>query len=251
MSNPLFKTCLQGITFFRGDNLEFDGLRELAKVLATNQTWTYLGLHNSLFNEDNMRELSHALSVNQTLTHLDVSYTYLGPEGIHMLGLNHTLTKLNLHRACIRDQEAHDLADALCLNHTLTDLDLGDNQISNRGAQDLAHMLSVNRTLTHLDLNNNPIGVCGELFIVEGLQSNETLTHLGIYGKHVIPWINQNRQRINQQRDKAFREVLQEPNNKLRNIIDHYVIEDILTMSQIPMMKIYSSRGDCVPMAST
>ena len=139
----------------------------------------------------------------------------------------------------ISDIGVHDLAQALLTNQTLTHLDLFWNQIGHEGVHDLAQMLWTNQTLTHLNSDNH-IGAEGAHDLAQALLTNQTLTHYqidpGLMGD-VIPTVNRHRQMIQQQRETAFRETLQDPTNRLSQWIDGYVIEEILSEVSDPIIK--------------
>ena len=77
------------------------------------------------------------------------------------LGVNSTITSLNIGGNNIEDEGATELAEALKVNKSITTLDLRDNNIGPEGAIALAEALTVNSSITSLDLDNNKIGATG------------------------------------------------------------------------------------------
>jgi hypothetical protein len=80
------------------------------------------------------------------------------------LGVNTTLTKLNLWGNSIGGAGAASLAGAPGANTTLTELNLERNTIGDAGAASVADALGANTTLAKLDLGLTSIGAAGAIF---------------------------------------------------------------------------------------
>eukprot|EP00747_Dinoflagellata_sp_TGD_P092328 gnl/TRDRNA2_/TRDRNA2_165377_c0_seq1.p1 gnl/TRDRNA2_/TRDRNA2_165377_c0~~gnl/TRDRNA2_/TRDRNA2_165377_c0_seq1.p1 ORF type:complete len:200 (+),score=22.84 gnl/TRDRNA2_/TRDRNA2_165377_c0_seq1:368-967(+) len=92
------------------------------------------------------------------------------------LGLNRTVTTLDLSRNELGDAGAERIAAALECNSTLTSVNLSQNGIGDHGAECIAAALERNNTLTTVFLRSNPIGQKGAERIAAALERNTTVT---------------------------------------------------------------------------
>ncbi|KAF8966212.1 hypothetical protein BGZ46_000404, partial [Entomortierella lignicola] len=133
---------------------------------------------------DDFRVLVNSLGVNNTLTTLNLRYNSIGKQGAitlsEALKTNNTLTTLNLESNSIGKEGALALSEALKTNTTLNTLDLESNSIGKEGALALSKALKTNTTLVALNLRYNSIGREGALALSEALKTNNTLTNLNL-----------------------------------------------------------------------
>ncbi|XP_067050478.1 NLR family CARD domain-containing protein 3-like isoform X2 [Acropora muricata] len=146
-------------------------------VALTYSDWPFL-LNSSL------STLCLALGVNTSLTSLDLYDDFIGHKGTNSLSQalreNTYLTSLRLHRSSITDEGANSLSKALRVNTSLTSLDLSHNRIKDEGANSLSEALRVNTSLTSLRLYRNSIADEGANSLSKALRVNTSLTSLDL-----------------------------------------------------------------------
>ena len=124
------------------------------------------------------------VGVNSSLTELDLSFNDIDDTGAKSLSQAHTvnssLTSLDLCSNRIGDAGAKSLSHALTLNSNLTSLSLRGNNIGDTGAESLSQALTVNSSLTDLDLRRNRIGYNGAASFSKALKRNSSLTSLDL-----------------------------------------------------------------------
>ena len=111
--------------------------------------------------------LAQGLSVNNSL-----SFWILLEEQIQALGVNTSLSSLNLGSNAIGHGGANLLAQALRVNTSLSSLDLGSNSIGDEEANLLAQALRVNTSLYSLDLGSYSINDYGANVLAQALRVN-------------------------------------------------------------------------------
>ena len=141
-----------------------------------------------LFNSS-LSTLCLALGVNTSLTSLDLYGNFIGHKGANSLSealrVNTSLTSLGLYRNSIADEGANSLSESLRVNTSLTSLDLSRNSIGGEGANSLSEALRVNTSLTALDLSANLIREEGANSLSEALRVNTSLTSLALSGNRI------------------------------------------------------------------
>lgn len=187
-------------------NIGDDGAVPLALGLKANTTLTTLNLSSNNLWEKGITAIAMALRENTTLRTLHIAYNnfddreaeeedapfqesaqaplenkggfFLG----QMLGINHTLTTLDLESCEINFEIAQYLARGLGANTALTTLSLQENKLGDESASALARALQTNQTLTSLNLAANYIGDHGTSALAQALCTNTTLTSLDLSG---------------------------------------------------------------------
>ncbi|CAF4009615.1 unnamed protein product, partial [Adineta steineri] len=88
-----------------------------------------------------------------------------------------TITKMDLRRKNIDDNDIKFVSEALHNNETITDLDLSQNKIGNTGAQHLAEALQNNKSSSmltnHYGGQRNRTGVEGAKYFADALKTNK------------------------------------------------------------------------------
>ena len=186
------------------------GAKALARGLQSNRAFEYLNLSQNLGGDTVAVALAQALESECVIKYLDLSQgcgatkksvpfpesdgvrvELIGPSGAlalaRGLGMNCSLTFLDLHGNAIGNAGAAAIAEALQLNCTLTQLNIRDNIVGDSGAEALGRALKSNRTLKHLNLKFNNISDLGAEAIAKALQSSGiqlTCLYLGFNNIH-------------------------------------------------------------------
>jgi hypothetical protein len=131
------------------------------------------------------------MGIENTLTTLDLSKADISDEDVMQivfLGLrsNHTLTTLLLQCRRLGYASTASLADMLKENHTLTTLLLGGHLVSDESIALLADALKINQTLTSLSLSSLGLfGNAGAISLANALRENHALTFLWLTGQSI------------------------------------------------------------------
>lgn len=164
-----------------GGNISLDDARQLAAVVASSATLTYLRFFSCGLGAQEVGVIADALRSNAVLAELEfTSNKQIGPAGVQalaeMIKVNTTLRKLSLFSCSVGDEGVRHLAAALRVNETLKELDLTDNEFTHVGIVELAAALSVKRTLRSLWILHNVLGIAG----VEAIA--KAVPHSGLCG---------------------------------------------------------------------
>ena len=129
------------------------------------------------------------LGVNTSLTSLNLSHNSIGAEGANSLSWalrkNTSLSSLNLTLNSIGANGTNSLSEALRVNNSLTSLHLSHNSIGVKGTNSLSEALRVNTSLTSLHLSHNSIGAKGASSLSEVLRVNTSLISLDLSGNSI------------------------------------------------------------------
>jgi Ran GTPase-activating protein (RanGAP) involved in mRNA processing and transport len=166
----LISTSCRGQHFVLRENaLGARTAEAVARVLATNETFTVLDLSGNRIKDEGARAVAGLLNSNDMLVHLGLKSNDIGPDGI-------------VH-----------LCDALHGNCSLTSLDLGGirginrNHVGGRGAEALGNLLATNAVLHTLDVSSNGLGLEGCGLVAAGLAQNHALRRLYLSSNNVGP----------------------------------------------------------------
>jgi len=132
-------------------------------ALANNRTLRVLVLGKNQIETEGMKQLANALKVNQTLQGIHLRNNQINDEGAKIfagaLMINKSLQVINLRFNKIGNDGATSLAASIRENKILSQIDLRCNEISASGAKPLADALEMNHTIEILDLEEgNRIG---------------------------------------------------------------------------------------------
>eukprot|EP01118_Nematostelium_gracile_P019690 TRINITY_DN9224_c0_g4_i1.p1 TRINITY_DN9224_c0_g4~~TRINITY_DN9224_c0_g4_i1.p1 ORF type:complete len:340 (+),score=31.93 TRINITY_DN9224_c0_g4_i1:590-1609(+) len=136
------------------DNVSEGKISAITKLLQTKIPLQSLDLSGQYSNSCEIIELAEVLKSNHSLTFLSLESTLCGTEAAiafaECLAVNTTLTELNLGENGIEDSGVIAIAQSLETNTSLKILDLHYNKIGDRGYDSLLQMLDMNTTLTKL-----------------------------------------------------------------------------------------------------
>jgi len=166
----LISTSCRGQHFVLRENaLGARTAEAVARVLASNETFTVVDLSGNRIKDEGARALASLLTANDMIVHLGLRSNDIGPDGIVAL------------------------CDALRGNVTLTSLDLGGirginrNHVGGRGAEALGNLLATNAVLHSLDVSSNGLGLEGCGLVAAGLQQNHALRRLYLASNNIGP----------------------------------------------------------------
>ncbi|EFA83428.1 hypothetical protein PPL_03575 [Heterostelium album PN500] len=121
---------------------------------------------------------------NQSLQYLDWSYNPSDYNNVMSLSsgvrLNDILETLLLRGCEIEGSGAYSLGDTVGVNQTLTKLDISDNRFGDGATTNLAKKLALNHSLTHLDISGNGFTCDSFNHLFSALHSHPTLTYLNL-----------------------------------------------------------------------
>ena len=150
-----------------------EGITAIADAMRVNGALTKMSLADNTLGEEGTKAICEALEQNKTLKQLDISGTPPGCGGIigggsagakhvaKMLGINGTLTALDLSFIYLEDEGVSTVCEAIQNNKEtkLASLNFTDNFIGPVGANAVAAMVAVTGGLTSINLSNNQL--CG------------------------------------------------------------------------------------------
>jgi hypothetical protein len=109
-----------------------------------------------------------------------------GPEALaDMLGVNKSITHLDLSWNSIRGDSAVAFAGALPDTAALKTLNLSNNSFSCAGSQEIGRSLFKNKSITELDLSYNQVSIKGAMVIASALKKNPSLSRIILDGNVV------------------------------------------------------------------
>lgn len=156
--------------------------RNLAKVLETNETLTYLDLSNNMLDDDKVRMLASGLVENLSVTHLNLAHNKVADRGVRalakLLDQRSVMAILELQDNLIHTEGAKSLARALKSNQALTCLNLRLNRMGDEGIKVLCESLRGNQSVEKLNLAANSGGKSGVNALAALVRLNTTLTEL-------------------------------------------------------------------------
>jgi hypothetical protein len=167
------------------------GVKHVTKMLGVNGGLTKISLARNHLEEEGTKAICEALEQNTTLKELDISGgTYDGdmvPEGniggsagakhvAKMLGVNGSLTKINVSWNSFGPKGAKVFADALRVNGALTSVELMGNKLGDKGwgAIFAAICGSKDSKIMSLDAFSENISPAGGKLIAEALRTSVT-----------------------------------------------------------------------------
>ena len=137
----------------------------------------------------NFEALERLLQMDSAVTKLEIIRRSLGDEQAKALAraikVNKTVTRIHLSENQIGAAGAQALAQAIQVNNTLTAINFSENQIGAAGAQALAEAIKVNETVTEIDLCWNQIGDAGAQALAEAIKVNQTVTQINLYSNWI------------------------------------------------------------------
>ena len=145
------------------------------------QKFIEMNLGNNKLDVISLTLLSHALTSLRTLILYSCGITSEGAVQLSAgLGVNKSLTRLELYWNPIGDIGAACIGDAIKTNAVLEHLEISGCEITSEGAVQLSAGLAINKSLTRLELWGNPIGDIGAASIGDAIKTNAVLEHLDI-----------------------------------------------------------------------
>ena len=115
---------------------------------------------------------------------LDLSYRCIGSDGLQQfvrkLGLNRTLTKIDLTCNLLEEEGAISLFKAITRNTVLQKVNVAGNTIGPLGGKAFADCIMVNNTLEKVSFFHNELGDVGASHIADALKHNKSLHSLNL-----------------------------------------------------------------------
>ena len=155
---------LCGLNLWGAGTYTPEGIKSIAGALEVNASLTSLNLQDNRLGEAGAAALAPGLAANGSLTKLSLGANKLEEEGTKVICVavkgNTALKDLDLSGSILSSNiggsaGAKHVADMLGVNGSLTSLNLSWNNLRPEGAAALAAGLAANASLTHLDVTYN------------------------------------------------------------------------------------------------
>ena len=182
-------------------NIEYNGFKELLKILQSVRRIESLDISNNKLNNEKFGELK-------------------------MFFCAFGLRYLNLSRCHLEDETTYLLGECLALNETIKHLNISKNKISDSGFKSFRNLLSRNNTLEYLDLSSNVITEATAIDFISNAEYNTSLKCLNLYdnqirneiGKHIMRILDTNKTliKINLIFNRVQLKTIEEINAKLK-----------------------------------
>eukprot|EP00199_Chlamydomonas_sp_CCMP681_P001676 CAMPEP_0119112800 /NCGR_PEP_ID=MMETSP1180-20130426/41743_1 /TAXON_ID=3052 ORGANISM="Chlamydomonas cf sp, Strain CCMP681" /NCGR_SAMPLE_ID=MMETSP1180 /ASSEMBLY_ACC=CAM_ASM_000741 /LENGTH=347 /DNA_ID=CAMNT_0007100509 /DNA_START=54 /DNA_END=1097 /DNA_ORIENTATION=+ len=158
--------------------------RNLAKVLETNETLTYLDLSNNMLDDDKVRMLASGLVENLSITHLNLAHNKVADRGVRalakLLDTRSVIAILELQDNLIHTEGARSLARVLKTNQALISLNIRLNRLGDDGCKSICEALRTNTSLEKLSLAANSAGKAAATALGGLVRLNNTITELDV-----------------------------------------------------------------------
>eukprot|EP00581_Thalassiosira_minuscula_P009710 CAMPEP_0183709706 /NCGR_PEP_ID=MMETSP0737-20130205/5694_1 /TAXON_ID=385413 /ORGANISM="Thalassiosira miniscula, Strain CCMP1093" /LENGTH=1745 /DNA_ID=CAMNT_0025937873 /DNA_START=28 /DNA_END=5265 /DNA_ORIENTATION=+ len=138
-------------------------------------------------NVKEIKNITESIASNDArLTKIELQKMNLTDEDVipllDALGTNEHVTSLNLRRNRIGIEGCSTLASAILDNRTLVCIDVSGNNLGDEGMEDLSKVIPYNKSLITLNIEDNKIGDEGATAFAESLMENATLAEINLSG---------------------------------------------------------------------
>jgi hypothetical protein len=169
------------------NNINDDGLKELATYLRKDKQLKSLSLRWNTIGSDGALMLSEALATNGTLTRLNLRKNLITSRGfqalVTVLGRNTSLAKLNMASNALFIESLG--AGSLGSNCYLTKLNLGSTGLDPGAIRRLSVALAGNTRLQYLELSQNEVRTEGIIFLIDFIKYARSLRYLGFARNYI------------------------------------------------------------------
>ena len=198
-------------------------VKVLTDELITSASMTSLDISNNGMGDEGVKTICEALKKNKTLKVLALNASKvtggeIGPQGAkylaEMLGVNASVTQIDLSGNYLGDEGAKALAPAIAINASVTSVDVGFNSITQaaslellaamkgkhmvsigmascelgvKGSKVVAAMISGMTSLTSINLRVNRLGPEGAEALAPALRESASVTSINLRWNHLGP----------------------------------------------------------------